>query len=312
MENLFPLPQGGAQKRPGTKYVAESKNNTKIRLFPFEYSTDQSYIIEFGNQYARFFTSNAAITSTGGSEDLSALNNRVSHWKLNEAGASTAVDDAEENHDGVATVITRTLHASGKTGTGCFNVDGQYAVEIADHANLSFIEGTNGTFSIAAWIYLTGSGINKPVLAKHDTAKREYLFFIDTSDKLRVVLYDESANKTATRIADDALTIGSWYFVAMTYDGEDGSWSGATAANFITLYVDGAVVASTATNDAAYAGMENLSSKASIGAYYTSGALSNYFANRIDNVALFSEFYRLQKSLHYILLPKHTKLIHLI
>jgi len=79
MENMIPLPQGGAQKRPGTVYVAESKNNTKIRLMSFEYSTAQSYIIELGNQYARFFTDNASINTGNGVEDLSALDNLVAH-----------------------------------------------------------------------------------------------------------------------------------------------------------------------------------------------------------------------------------------
>ena len=59
------MPQGAAQKRPGTVYVAESKSNTKIRLLPFEYSTTQSYIVELGNQYLRFYTNNAQIPNGG-------------------------------------------------------------------------------------------------------------------------------------------------------------------------------------------------------------------------------------------------------
>ena len=58
MENMIPLPQGGAIKRPGTKYIAEVKTSSlATRIIPFEYSTSQSYIIEVGNQYMRFFTS---------------------------------------------------------------------------------------------------------------------------------------------------------------------------------------------------------------------------------------------------------------
>ena len=40
MENLIPLPQGGVQKRPGTKYIAEVKTSSlATRLLPFEFST---------------------------------------------------------------------------------------------------------------------------------------------------------------------------------------------------------------------------------------------------------------------------------
>lgn len=65
MENLFPLPQGGAQKRPGTKYVATVKDsNYPTRVISFEYSTEQSYIIELGNEYMRFYKDSAQIMYT--------------------------------------------------------------------------------------------------------------------------------------------------------------------------------------------------------------------------------------------------------
>ena len=69
MENAIPIPQGGAEKRPGTKYIAEVKTSSlKTRLLPFQFSTSQSYIIEAGNQYMRFFTSGAAVTAGAGTE----------------------------------------------------------------------------------------------------------------------------------------------------------------------------------------------------------------------------------------------------
>ena len=88
MENLIPIPQGGAQKRPGTKYIAEVKDSdAKTRLLPFEFSTSQSYIIETGNQYMRFFTDGAKIITDVGSEDLTGLDGSptiIAHWLLND------------------------------------------------------------------------------------------------------------------------------------------------------------------------------------------------------------------------------------
>jgi hypothetical protein len=47
---------GSASNRPGTEFIAEVKDSTKkVRLVPFEYSTEQAYILEFGNYYIRFY-----------------------------------------------------------------------------------------------------------------------------------------------------------------------------------------------------------------------------------------------------------------
>ncbi len=102
MENMIPLPQGAAQKRPGTKYIAEVKTSSlATRILPYEFSTSQSYIIEAGNQYMRFFTSGAVVFTTFGTEDLSGIGSIVAHWKLNDNLATTTVIDADgATHNG--------------------------------------------------------------------------------------------------------------------------------------------------------------------------------------------------------------------
>lgn len=57
MENFYPLIYGGAERRQGTYFVAEAKDSSvKCRLVDFIYSVDIAYILEFGNQYIRFYT----------------------------------------------------------------------------------------------------------------------------------------------------------------------------------------------------------------------------------------------------------------
>ena len=60
------FPHGSAaRRRSGTQFVAEVKDSTKeTRLIPFEFSTTQTYILEFGNQYIRFYKDNGQILST--------------------------------------------------------------------------------------------------------------------------------------------------------------------------------------------------------------------------------------------------------
>jgi hypothetical protein len=56
LKNFTVYPQGGATRRTGTKFIREVKTSANFtRLIPFEFSTVQSYILEFGNQYIRFY-----------------------------------------------------------------------------------------------------------------------------------------------------------------------------------------------------------------------------------------------------------------
>ena len=56
LENFLVAPQGAAQRRVGTQFIDEVKDSSKkTRLIPFEFSTAQTYILEFGDGYIRFF-----------------------------------------------------------------------------------------------------------------------------------------------------------------------------------------------------------------------------------------------------------------
>lgn len=63
MQNMIVHPHGGCTRRGGTKYIASGKTNTKqVRLVPFEFSTQQAYVFEFGDQYIRFYKDQTQIT----------------------------------------------------------------------------------------------------------------------------------------------------------------------------------------------------------------------------------------------------------
>ncbi len=66
LENMVVHPHGSASRRPGTRYVSEIKDSSAVtRLIPFEFSTTQTYMLEFGNLYIRFYKDNGIITETG-------------------------------------------------------------------------------------------------------------------------------------------------------------------------------------------------------------------------------------------------------
>ncbi|MDD5348431.1 MAG: hypothetical protein PHT59_07450 [Candidatus Omnitrophica bacterium] len=64
LQNMIVHPHGGASRRFGTVYVAETKDSSKkSRLIPFQYSITQAYILELGDFYMRFFRNNGQIVS---------------------------------------------------------------------------------------------------------------------------------------------------------------------------------------------------------------------------------------------------------
>lgn len=71
MENMTVFPQGGASRRYGTRFVKEVKDSSKVtRLIPFEFNIEQSYVLEFGDQYIRFYKDNGQITSGGSAYEI--------------------------------------------------------------------------------------------------------------------------------------------------------------------------------------------------------------------------------------------------
>ena len=66
LKNFVVFPQGGASRRTGTKFIKEVKDSTKAtRLIPFEFSTVQAYILEFGHNYIRIFKDEGVLVSGG-------------------------------------------------------------------------------------------------------------------------------------------------------------------------------------------------------------------------------------------------------
>ena len=62
LQNFTIHPHGGITRRTGSEFVAETKDSSVAsRLIPFEFSTAQTYILEFGNQYIRFYRNQGQI-----------------------------------------------------------------------------------------------------------------------------------------------------------------------------------------------------------------------------------------------------------
>lgn len=205
-KNMIPLPYGPSERRPGTYYVAELKDSDKkARLQSFQYSTEQAYIIEFGDEYCRFYKDRGQILGGSGVENIDHLDNKIAHWLLNET-EGTAVDDdlGVVPHDMTASIDIATLTDTGKVGTGCFNLDGQYDCELADHADFSFTDNADDSaFSIACWGYVTQQNSVQVLMSKwrNATTTQEWRFSLSADRKLQLHLADSGTNLEGDRVA---------------------------------------------------------------------------------------------------------------
>lgn len=66
LENFFVDYRGGASSRPGTAYINQAyKSSTAVRLIRFQASFTVGYILEFGDQYIRFYFQGKVVLETG-------------------------------------------------------------------------------------------------------------------------------------------------------------------------------------------------------------------------------------------------------
>ncbi|WP_026793139.1 hypothetical protein [Pleomorphomonas oryzae] len=66
-KNVFVHPHGGISNRPGTEYLGETKSSANNSvLIPFQFNETQSYALEFGVGYIRFWRNGGLILASGG------------------------------------------------------------------------------------------------------------------------------------------------------------------------------------------------------------------------------------------------------
>lgn len=137
--------------------------------------------------------------------------------------------------------------------------------EEADTPDSTFFERGDGSasgdlaMSLVAVVRLdTVTSHSDPILGKYQAAgTREWRFFVNGGQpSLRLI--DDSASVEVVREANSAIPAATWTHIAVT---RPASGTGATAMDDAKVYVNGVEVASTAINDAGYAGMEPLSAK---------------------------------------------------
>ena len=112
---------------------------------------------------------------------------------------------------------------------------------------------SDSAVSMGFWVNLD-TLTSTPRLFDRYAGGAEWRYLVLSTGELRFQTRDNSAGIEVKRESSaGAIATGQWYFLVATYDGA----GGATAMDGATLYRDGAVLASTATNNGSYVAMEN-------------------------------------------------------
>jgi len=154
LENLVVYPHGSAARRPGTNFVAEVKDSTKkTRLIPFEFSTTQTYMLEFGDQYIRFYKDNGQILSGGSAYEISTPYLEAELFDLKFAQSADVMYICHPNHE--VEKLSRTGHTSWSLTDVDFN-NGPYLdtnISTTTISSSAHTVGTGRTFTASANIF---------------------------------------------------------------------------------------------------------------------------------------------------------------
>ena len=111
LENFVVYPHGSATRRPGTTFISEVKDSSKkTRLIPFEFSTTQTYMLEFGNQYIRIYKDKGQVLDSGSAVEVSTPYLEAELFDLKFAQSADVMYITHPNHE--VEKLSRTSHTA--------------------------------------------------------------------------------------------------------------------------------------------------------------------------------------------------------
>jgi len=146
MENAVIFPQGGFTRRPGLRFVNEVKDSTKkVRLIRFEFSVTDAYILEFGENYIRFYRNQARIESGGSPVEVVTTYAEADLFDLHFAQSADVLYIAHKDY--APRKLTRAGHTSWTLSTISFSPTPSYVADtdLGEQVTLSATTGSGVT-----------------------------------------------------------------------------------------------------------------------------------------------------------------------
>jgi hypothetical protein len=190
LENMIVYPHGSAARRPGTQFVFEVKDSTKkTRLIPFEFSTTQTYMLEFGNQYIRFYKDNGVILSGGSPYEIASPYLEAELFEIKYAQSADVMYICHPNH------AVRKLSRTGHTA---------WTLTEVEFTNGPYLDSNITTTTFTTSAHTVGTG--RTLTASAITGINSNTGF-QTTDVGRLVQFRDGYGKITARTSTTVVTI---------------------------------------------------------------------------------------------------------
>jgi hypothetical protein len=227
LENMVVMPQGGATRRPGTKYVTNTLSNNTARLIPFIFSLDEAYIVELTDGAIRIINGSSFSVLTESSGITGANLYHYTAAQLFDIQYVQSGDDLFLVHPDVEPQVLR------RTGTNTFHLGRWYeyitTVPVGSISSLQYIKSQpfmdlnplSTTLTPAA---TTGSGIVLTASAAIFTANHVGAYFLlDHSGTIGACQVSEFTDTTHVKVT----IMNTFGNTTATSDWFEGAWSNA-------------------------------------------------------------------------------------
>jgi len=197
LQNMLVHPQGAAARRVGTQFIAEVKTSSaKTRLIPFEFSTTQTYILEFGNTYIRMYKDKGQITE--GDVTISAIT------KANPAVVTANGHGYVDGQNIIITSVVGMTEVNGKTFKVAEKTTNTFELQNVDGADIN---------SSAFTTYSSGGDANRiyEIVSPYLTAELFELKFAQSAD----VMYITHPNHEVMKLSRTGHT--SWTLTEVAF-----------------------------------------------------------------------------------------------
>ena len=193
LENMLLDPRGPAVMRPGFRYIATAKGESYLASFDF--GAEQSYVLEFGDYYIRFYKDQAQIMSGGVPYEIP-TGYAVADVPLLLEKSFQSYDVLYLVHpDYPPSKLSRTAHTSWVLSTINFNPPAVSEIghDLTADLTLSALTGTGITITASANVFITGdvkrlitSGVGKCSITAFNAANEIVADVIDDFTDLTI------------------------------------------------------------------------------------------------------------------------------
>lgn len=188
------------------------------------------------------------------------------HITWTSSSAATIRDNSGNGLTGTLTSMNiSTSTGAGRVGQGVNFSGVSTQITVNDTNALSFGNSTTDSpFTFSAWVKRGVTSKGNAILGKNGitvgVTPIEYIFYLNSSNKLAVILYDNNGTNQISLVSNSTFEsdVNKWAHYAVSYNG-----SGLNTG--LTLYRNGVAIAATASSAGTYVAMENSSNVLRIG-----------------------------------------------